>query len=86
MSAPNVASEVVVPEKKKRRIFLWVFLSVQVLFLIWVISGAASGSGNTSDAENAGTAIGVALIIGFWAVVDIIMGVTYGVYRLAKRP
>lgn len=30
--------------RKKRRVFLWVFLVIQVLFLIWIIAGAASGN------------------------------------------
>lgn len=33
------------PPKKKRRIFLWFFLAVQVIFIIWLISAAASGTG-----------------------------------------
>ena len=28
--------------RKKRRVFLWVFLIIQVLFLVWIIAGAAS--------------------------------------------
>jgi hypothetical protein len=32
------------PVRKKRRVFLWVFLAIQVLFLIWVIAGAVSGT------------------------------------------
>ncbi len=28
--------------KKKRRVFLWVFLAIQVLFIIWIIAGTAS--------------------------------------------
>lgn len=84
------------PPKKKRRVFVWVFLAIQVLFLIWVIAGASSGSGQPddcgslsaqtcNDASDTGTAIGVFLIIVFWAFVDIILGVTYGVWRLARR-
>ncbi|NEC22178.1 hypothetical protein G3I50_28640 [Streptomyces parvus] len=83
--------------RKKHRVFLWVFLGVQLLFLIWLIAGIASGSGTPedcgtldkqacNDAENAGTAIGVGLIIVLWAVVDVILGITYAVYRLARRP
>ncbi|WP_405526407.1 OPT/YSL family transporter [Streptomyces canus] len=85
--------------KKRRRVFLWIFLAVQILFLIWVITGAASGSGTPEecrgltgddlklceDANDAGTAIGVGLIIGLWAAVDVILGFTYVVYRLATR-
>ena len=83
------------PPKKRRRVFMWFFLAVQVLFLIWVIAGAASAGGadcgsldakTCSDASNAGTAIGVVLVIVLWAVVDIILGITYLVVRLARRP
>ncbi|GGQ56352.1 hypothetical protein Saso_70170 [Streptomyces asoensis] len=37
------------------------------------------------DASEVGTTIGVGLIIGLWAAVDIILGFTYVVYRLANR-
>ncbi|MFG2127615.1 hypothetical protein ACGFNV_07420 [Streptomyces sp. NPDC048751] len=85
--------------KKRRRVFLWLFLAVQIAFLIWVITGAASGSGTPEDcrgltgddlklcedAGDVGTTIGVGLIIGLWAAVDVILGFTYVVYRLATR-
>jgi hypothetical protein len=74
-----------VQPKKKRRIFLWFFLAVQVIFLFWIITGVASGSENTSDAEDAGTAIGVFLIVVIWFFVDFFLAVIYGVYRLATR-
>lgn len=82
--------------KKKRRVFLWVFLAVQVLFLIWIVGGASTGSGTPDDcgtldleacnaASDIGTGIGVMLIIAVWAIVDFFMAVIYGVYRLASR-
>ncbi|MGK5446450.1 hypothetical protein [Streptomyces radiopugnans] len=84
--------------RKRRRFFLWFFLAIQVLFLIWVITGAASGdtaaecAGLTGDelelcedAAGVGTAIGVGVIIFLWAAVDIILALTYLVYRLATR-
>ncbi|MFD9321122.1 hypothetical protein ACFWDQ_26230 [Streptomyces sp. NPDC060053] len=85
--------------KKRRRIFLWLFLAIQLLFLIWVIVGASTASGTPEDCgsltgddlklcENAsevGTTIGAGLVIGLWAAVDIILGFTYVVYRLASR-
>ncbi|MCQ6555441.1 hypothetical protein NPS70_19890 [Streptomyces sp. C10-9-1] len=85
------------PPRKKPRVFLWVFLGVQLLFLIWLITGIASGSGTPEDcgtldaqtcneAENVGTAIGVGLILVLWAVVDVILGITYAVYRFSRRP
>lgn len=83
--------------KKKRRIFLWVFLAVQVLFIVWIITGVSSSGGTPddcgtlsqqtcNDAESVGTGIGVAIVIVLWMVVDFFMAVIYGVYRLAKRP
>ncbi|MFE0363699.1 hypothetical protein [Streptomyces griseoaurantiacus] len=85
--------------RKRRRFYLWLFLAVQLLFLIWVITGASTASGTPEDcrrltgddlklcedASEAGTTIGVGLIIGLWAAVDIILGFTYVIYRLAGR-
>lgn len=82
--------------KKKRRIFLWVFLAVQAIFLFWIFGGASTGAGQATDcgsldaktcnaASDIGTGIGVALIIVVWMVVDFFLAVIYGVYRLAKR-
>jgi len=72
---------------------------VQIVFLLWVILGANSGSGtpaecrgltgqdlqNCKDAGNVGTTIGVGLIIALWAAVDIILGISYFVFRLGSR-
>ncbi|WP_327392569.1 hypothetical protein OG533_19760 [Streptomyces sp. NBC_01186] len=79
--------------------FLWFFLAVQLIFLAWIIIGGMSGSGtpaecrgltgtelqNCKDAADAGTTIGVGLIIVVWAAVDFILLATYAVFRLAKR-
>lgn len=78
---------------KATKIFLWGFGLVQVLFLVWVIGASVDGGqaaqeyGTKAEREAAevGTAIGVALVIGFWMVVDVIMGVCYGVWKLATR-
>lgn len=104
--------------RKKRRIFLWVFLAIQAIFVTWIIAGLASkGSGPSvasqtasvctnggwqglfksqadcmkhyavalHDAGDVGEGIGVAIIIVFWMVVDVILGIGYGVYKLARR-
>jgi len=105
---PQQAHQPVTP-RRRRRVFLWVFLAIQALFVIWVIAGLAGGSGIHSEAvaychahpdrylpfaqcvsdygggAKAGTAIGAGLIIVLWAVADIILGVSYGVWRLARR-
>lgn len=96
---PRAAQHREGPPRKRRRVFLWVFPAVQILFLVWVISGATSGSrtpeecrGMTGDSlkacENAGevgTTVGVGLVVGLWVAVDVILGFTYVVYRLAGR-
>jgi hypothetical protein len=82
------------PPAKRRRIFPWIFLAVQVLFLIWIISAIVSVHGTTvycdaqyttqaecNNAAGAGVAIGIGLIIFFWALVDVILGVGYLVMR-----
>ncbi|MFE6223057.1 hypothetical protein [Streptomyces sp. NPDC057854] len=82
--------------RKPRRVFLWVFLAIQALFLLLVILGASSGAGapedcgtlareTCNDAESAGTAIGVGILIALWAAVDLILGVTYAIYRVSRR-
>ena len=104
MSEHIIANETVSPEvkpRKKKRIFLWVFLAVQALFLYWVIAGTASadlpdGTGLSGPARDdcnlqsaaggIGTGIGVMLVVGLWMVVDFFLGLGYGIYRLAKRP
>ena len=79
-------------DPQHRRIFRWVFLAVQVLFLVWIIAGVSSASGScdgkVGDALNAcqagtaaGAGLGVALIIFLWAAVDVILGVGYLIFR-----
>ena len=92
----TTATAPAVETKKKRRVFLWFFLAIQLLFLIWIIAGVGGSSGSAEDcgtldqatcdaAEDVGTGLGVALIIGLWMVVDFFLAVIYGIYRLAKR-
>ncbi len=80
--------------KKKRRIFPWIFLAVQVVFLIWIITGI-SGAANSipascvnqadvdlcTSASQAGAGIGFFLIVGLWVAVDFILGVGYLIFR-----
>lgn len=80
------------PVKRKRHIFRWVFLAIQVLFLAWIIGGTSGATdncdgevGSALEACQAGTAIGagigVALIIGLWVAVDFILAITYLIFR-----
>ena len=87
-----------VAPKKRKRVFMWVFLAVQALFLAWIISGLGSSSGTPdadcgtlstetcNDLESIGTGIGVFMVIVFWMMVDFLLAVGYAIYRLAKRP
>lgn len=86
------------PAKKKKRIFMWVVLAVQALFIAWIAAGlAGSGSDDTcagktgdalalcQDAAAVGTGIGVFLIIGLWFAVNAFLLVGYGLFRLSAR-
>ena len=96
---------------RRHRVFLWVFLALQAVFIIWLVVGIAStgGSINASvvaqchdqaasmgmtqaqcvsflgGAAKTGTTIGAAAIVIVWIVVDFLVGLTYGIYRLARR-
>lgn len=102
--------------RKRRRVFMWVFLAIQVLFIAWVVAGAATSTapphsqivsgcynhhwwplfksqadcvthygGALHDAGNVGKGLGIAVVVIIWVAVDIILGISYGVYRLATR-
>ncbi|HEY1920932.1 MAG TPA: hypothetical protein VGH27_35630 [Streptosporangiaceae bacterium] len=103
--------------RKKRRVFLWVFLTIQALFIVWLVvrlatvhTGATQAQLTSAcyhhhwwpvyrsqatcvthfdalmnDTSNTGKALGAGLIVLFWVIVDIILGISYGVYRLATR-
>ncbi|MFB7944676.1 hypothetical protein ACFC6L_07110 [Kitasatospora phosalacinea] len=73
------------PVKHRRRVFWWFFAALQLAFVVWVVAGGVSASNETTDAGRAGGTIGVGLIILLWALVDVIVGITYAVYRFASR-
>ena len=81
------------PARRKRRVFLWVFLAVQAIFVLWLITGGITADHGVTHctgpdckgATEAGSAIGIGLIVVFWMVVDVILGIGYGVYKLARR-
>ncbi len=81
--------------KWPRRWFKLSFVTLQVVFLVWVVGGARSGARtplkcgvlNPHDcnaAQNLGTAIGVGVIIVIWVLVDIVLGVSYAMARLRR--
>jgi hypothetical protein len=75
-------------QHRKHRVFPWIFLAIQIIFLVWIILGANSGGDCPEGQEGAceaGTAIGIGLIIALWVAVDIILGLTYIVFRMFRR-
>ena len=82
------------PPKKKVRVFTWVILGINVLFLIWLIAGINSVSSSSCDdldqqtcdaAKTVGGGIGALLIIFLWVAVDVILGIIWLVTR-KKEP
>lgn len=77
------------------RIFTYVILVVNLIFLIWIITGASSGddkkncSGLTAqqchDANTVGKGIGVALIIILWVIIDVILAILWLITNRKKR-
>lgn len=72
------------PERYRRN-FRWLFLAVQVTFTVWLIWGVASGVRNTSLAGDIGTGLEVAFILGVWFIVDLFLGLAYGIRRPRGR-
>lgn len=75
-------------QKRRHRIFPWIFLAVQILFLVWVIWAANSVSSCPPQEQGAcevGTTIGTGLVIALWVAVDIILALTYLVFRAFRR-
>lgn len=78
--------------KKKHHVFLWFFAAVQVLFVYMLVSGlvgagqdSAGLTGSEADGAAVGTSIGVALLVFGWFVVDGLLSMVYGVYKLATH-
>lgn len=63
------------PPRKRQRVFLWVFLAIQVAFLGWVVY-----AGVTLPQTNNG----LWLQIGLWALTDLFITVIYGIWQ-ARR-
>ena len=86
-------NDAIIP-RPRRRWGRWVFLAVQVLMLIWVISAGASAGHPTNcgvldhqtcvSADNAGHGIAVVLLIFLWAALDVIIGVTVLIMRKVR--
>jgi hypothetical protein len=85
--------EAVTQPRSKRRVFMWVFLAIQLLFLAWIVAGAAHHSppcsgdlsaGSCAAAHDVGNGVAVAIQFALWIAVDFILGVTWFVIRFAR--
>jgi len=63
------------PPRKRNRVFLWVFLAIQVIFLGWVIYAGVSAPQS-----------GIGIQMGLWAVTDVILVVIYLICQLPRGP
>ncbi len=63
------------PPRKRNRVFLWVFLAIQVIFLGWVIYAGVSAPQN-----------GLGLQMGLWAVTLVITCAIYLIWQLQRNP
>lgn len=76
--------------RRKTGVFLWIFLAVQALFVWWLFAGVGDAAQSCQGSEyqaacETGAGLGAILIIMLWAAVDVILGIGYGVYRMATR-
>ena len=67
------------PPRKRRRVFVRVFLAIQVIFLGWVIYAGVS-------LPPSGPSNGVAIQMGLWVLTDVILGVIYLIRQLPRTP
>jgi uncharacterized membrane protein len=67
------------PPRKRRRVFVWVFLAIQMIFLGWVIYAGVS-------LPQSGPSNGVAIQMGLWVLTDVILGVIYLIRQLPRAP
>lgn len=101
---------------KRRKIFLWFFLALQLGMIAWIIIAAHTKDGPTSAeiaqfcgngawqglfssyndcvqhgavgiqaANSAGKGLAVSVLVIAWVIVDFLLAVFYGIYRLATR-
>lgn len=77
------------------RVFTWIILAVNAFALLYIILSAATRPGPTNcgtlsaqtctDAYNAGSAIGIGLLIGLWVAADVILGIIWLITKPKTR-
>jgi uncharacterized membrane protein len=88
MSAPEPYPPRPAPPRKLRRVLMWVFIAVQVIFLVWIIVGVVTATGNPEcgdlNADDCGSETGagsVGMIVVLWTAVDLVLGIAYIIVR-----
>jgi hypothetical protein len=79
---------------RKRRIFPWAFLALQLVFVAWIITGIV-GAAQTdcgsldvdtcNSAKTIGGGIGIVAILFVWVLVDVIVYICRRIYVGSKR-
>lgn len=83
----------------KWRVFTWVIVVINILFLVWVIAGVGGGASNTNDcsgltgdalrlcnAGNAGTAVGTGIGVAIILFLWALVDIIMGIVWLVTRP
>jgi hypothetical protein len=71
--------------RKRRHVFRWIFLAIQAVFVVLVITGNASASGQATESGRVGVSVGVLVIVFLWLAVTVVLGVTWLVLRATRR-
>lgn len=69
----------------KWRPLTWVILLVNAIALAYVVGSAVTAPAPQGDAEEIGTAIGIAALIALWVAADIILGIIWLVTKPRRR-
>jgi hypothetical protein len=67
------------PPRTRRRVFVWVYLAIQVIFLCWVIYAGVS-------LPQSGPSPGVGPQMGLWFLTDVIIAAICGICQLRRGP
>ncbi len=87
---PSCGAQIRKPKRSfMGKLFKWTFVAFNALMLVWLVTGFSQSSQKMTSltgAEQAGavvgTGIGIALILGIWAIGDLILGL----FVLFTRP
>ncbi|WP_156077353.1 hypothetical protein [Saccharothrix sp. NRRL B-16314] len=76
------------------RVFTWIILAINALFLVWIIGGVSGrpdaqcdslDQGTCQAASDVGTGLSVLVIIFLWVAADVILGVLWLITRRKTR-